>query len=28
LQDGKLSLDLYDLRARLAAKGFEYKERG
>ena len=25
LQDGKLSLDLYDLRARLAAKGFEYK---
>jgi 4-hydroxy-4-methyl-2-oxoglutarate aldolase len=28
LQYGKLSLDLYDLRARLAAKGFEYKERG
>lgn len=28
LQAGKLSLDLYDLRARLAAKGFEYKERG
>jgi 4-hydroxy-4-methyl-2-oxoglutarate aldolase len=25
LQDGKLSLDLYDLRTRLAAKGFEYK---
>jgi 4-hydroxy-4-methyl-2-oxoglutarate aldolase len=25
LQNGKLSLDLYDLRARLAAKGFEYK---
>ncbi len=25
LQDGKLSLDLYDLRARLAAKGFEYR---
>jgi 4-hydroxy-4-methyl-2-oxoglutarate aldolase len=28
LQDGKLSLDLYDLRARIAAKGFEYRERG
>jgi len=25
LQDGKLSLDLYDLRARLINKGFEYK---
>lgn len=25
LQAGKLSLDLYDLRARLAAKGFEYE---
>lgn len=25
LQSGKLSLDLYDLRARLAAKGFQYK---
>jgi 4-hydroxy-4-methyl-2-oxoglutarate aldolase len=25
LQEGKLSLDLYDLRARLAAKGFDYK---
>ena len=25
LQAGKLSLDLYDLRARLAAKGFEYR---
>ena len=25
LRSGKLSLDLYDLRARLAAKGFEYR---
>jgi len=25
LMEGKLSLDLYDLRARLAEKGFEYK---
>jgi 4-hydroxy-4-methyl-2-oxoglutarate aldolase len=25
LQEGKLSLDLYDLRARLLEKGFEYK---
>ena len=25
LQDGKLSLDLYDLRARLSEKGFYYK---
>lgn len=25
LAQGKLSLDLYDLRARLAAKGFEYR---
>jgi 4-hydroxy-4-methyl-2-oxoglutarate aldolase len=25
LQEGKLSLDLYDLRARLVEKGFEYK---
>jgi len=25
LQEGKLSLDLYDLRARLAAKGFDYQ---
>jgi hypothetical protein len=25
LQAGRLSLDLYDLRARLIEKGFEYK---